>query len=769
MRRPTAALLLLLVAQVAGCARQPGLFSEANARAHVGMLAGTIGSRPVGTAANARAREYIIEQLRLFGYDVRVQETDARRPALGRTAHVSNIIAVRNGARPEALGIVSHYDSVPAGPGAGDDALGVAVSLEAARVLGARPNRPWTLMILVTDGEEADLMGAAGLMTDRDVSRRLQAYINLEAIGSADTPMLFQAGPGNDWLLRQWTRASPHPRGASLATEIYRYLPSDTDFSILKLHDIPGLNIAAVGDSYAYHTPLDTPDRLSPRTVREMGEQVVTVAASLDHVDITRRTRDERTFFDVLGISALSYGSTAGFAIAVLALVLGLIAWVKVGAALVAKSGFLRTLFAAVWIVASAALVIASLVGATWALRAAREVYHPWYARPGRLFLLIIAVGLMTAWSAARLGALLPARARSARDPLFAWLVALPIWLVVGELALWLAPGAAYLWLLPLLTAAVALAALPIRSPIVVRLISFIVLVVAATLWVRDIASLLRFTVATFGRLPLVTPVFVYPALIAFAGMMIAPPFVAASMASRPIVRPSLITSFLLLAVAVTAGSAYLAPAYTHDEPLRRYVRVLQEAGKRSVWDVGSVEPGLDLGDGAPGNWQPVDGAPEASLPIRRLPHPFVFRTSAPAIEAAPIGIASLAVDPVAGGTELSVSVVPRQPGLVLSFVMPAGVRPARASLPGVVRSGRWTATYVAPPADGVLFRASFGPGAAPSLNDFRVLATARGSTADQGWQLPSWLPRERTVWTAEATWVVDPFSLPIAPVPPLR
>ena len=38
--------------------------------------------------------------------------------------------------------------------------------------------------------------------------------------------------------------------------------------------------------------------------------------------------------------------------------------------------------------------VVASMVGATWALRAAREVYHPWYARPGRLFLLLIAVGL---------------------------------------------------------------------------------------------------------------------------------------------------------------------------------------------------------------------------------------------------------------------------------------------------------------------------------------------------------------------------------------
>ena len=122
-----------------------GALLRPNARAHVGMLAGTIGSRPIGTPANAKARAYIIDQLRLFGYEVRVQEADARRAALGLTARVANIIAVRPGRRSEAIGIVSHYDSVPAGPGAGDDALGVGVSLEAARVLAARADRNWTL------------------------------------------------------------------------------------------------------------------------------------------------------------------------------------------------------------------------------------------------------------------------------------------------------------------------------------------------------------------------------------------------------------------------------------------------------------------------------------------------------------------------------------------------------------------------------------------------------------------------------------------------
>src|SRR5262245_15224374 len=131
MRQRTCLLLLIaLLPALGACTRSAGLFSESNARAHVAMLAGTIGSRPVGSEANARARAYIIDQLKLYGYEVRVQETDAARPELGRTARVANIIATLTGRRPEAIGLVSHYDSALESPGAGDDGLGVAVVLE---------------------------------------------------------------------------------------------------------------------------------------------------------------------------------------------------------------------------------------------------------------------------------------------------------------------------------------------------------------------------------------------------------------------------------------------------------------------------------------------------------------------------------------------------------------------------------------------------------------------------------------------------------------
>src|SRR5690242_15927749 len=88
-------MLVAIALFAAACSRSEARFDVSNARAHVNMLAGTIGSRVVGSEAGAKARNYLIDQLRLYGFDVRVQETDAARPELATTAHVANVIAFK--------------------------------------------------------------------------------------------------------------------------------------------------------------------------------------------------------------------------------------------------------------------------------------------------------------------------------------------------------------------------------------------------------------------------------------------------------------------------------------------------------------------------------------------------------------------------------------------------------------------------------------------------------------------------------------------------
>jgi hypothetical protein len=756
------------------CSREPALFNDTNAVAHVSMLAGTIGSRPVGSPANARAREYVVDQLKQIGFEVRVQETDARRHELGRTARVANIIGILPGEKPDAIGLVSHYDSSSDAPGASDDGLGVAVTLEAARVLAAGGRRQWTLLALITDGEESGLMGAAGLVTDREVMNRLRAYLNLESIGSSGTAVLFETGPGNAWLVSPWARRAPHPRGGSYGIEVYRRLPNDTDFSILKTREIPGLNFAAVDDSYAYHTARDTPERLSRRTLGTTGENVVAIVGALQGTDITVRSGDvgSSTFFDIGGTVAVSYGPLMQFGSAALALIGGVIAWVRVSGDAVRSNGALRWILTIAWGWLGGLLVAISMAAATWLLRFAREVYHPWYARPGRLFLLLIATGLAVGWAMARAGRWLPARAHSARHPALAWSVILPVWIVLAAAALWFAPSAAYLWVLPLGAAGLLLSVVPIHNDPIVRIASLLVLAVSASLWLRETHDLSRFVVAIMGRLPMITPSFVYAAILSVAGLMIVPPLLAFVAAEQPLRRPWMVTAVILMALAAAIGAAYQAPAYTYEQPLRRHVRALQETtATEAIWEVASVEPGLDLAADAPGDWTPTDGAmAPASIPWGRYSFPFVFRATLPALGPAPASVTSFAVEPLADGAQIALAIAPREPGLTFTFILPEGVIPARSSLPGIIRLGRWTATFVAVPAEGIAWHASFRTPPA-ILQNLRIAVTSSRFPGGTGWQgLPVWLPQDTAVWSSNATWVLPPQVVPaIAPVPPLR
>jgi hypothetical protein len=119
----------------------------------------------------------------------------------------------------------------------------------------------------------------------------------------------------------------------------------------------------------------------------------------------------------------------------------------------------------------------------------------------------------------------------------------------------------------------------------------------------------------------------------------------------------------------------------------------------------------------------------------------------------------------------VTLSIVPRERGLTIGLVLPPGVAPARSSLPGVIRAGRWTATYVAPPPEGIAWEASFRDVAPQRLGGLRVTIASSRFPEGAGWQqLPAWLPQQTAAWSATATWVVRPDIGPaIAPVPPLR
>jgi hypothetical protein len=220
----------------------------------------------------------------------------------------------------------------------------------------------------------------------------------------------------------------------------------------------------------------------------------------------------------------------------------------------------------------------------------------------------------------------------------------------------------------------------------------------------------------------------------------------------------------------MTIAVAYFSPAYTNAQPQRRLARVIVEPdASTATYEVASHEPGIDLADGAPQGWYRAIDTPQTSVPFGRYQHPYVFRTTAPSPGPAPGSISGFTLKPVAAGTELTMTIVPRAPGLNAVFVLPEGVTPSRSSLPGIVSRGRWRAVFVSVPAEGITWRASFKSGLEQKLPATRGVIMSSRYPGGSGWQsLPAWLPQENAVWDMDLAWILAPSDT-IAPVAPLR
>ena len=633
--------------------------------------------------------------MKRLGFTVRIQAAEARRPEAGLSGSVNNIIAVRAGASPEAFGIVAHYDSVAGSPGAGDDGLGLAVGLEAARVLAARGERQWTLMVLFTDAEEDGLLGAAALVEDGEIRNRLKAYVNIDSTGADSPVVLFETGPGNGWLTATWARAALRPRGSSSLGEIYQRMPNDTDFSVFRRAGIPGLNLAAVGNTYAYHSPLDDTYRVSDRAIRDMGDTVVSVADALEGEDITRRTGTTLTYFDIAGVTAVTWTAMTDLALVVVAIAFALIAIARSVRDLWGRGsvrGLVWTLF---WAICGTAVVFGGMVAVVAVLRGTREVYHPWYAHPGRLFLLLALAATTSGWLLFRLVALPRLRWRPPRSASAVWLPTLVVWMCLA-LALARAAGpAAFLCVLPLLLASAPLATGGFRrTPVITAS------VLAAT---STVVLLLRETLLFAAFLPpllsgagIVTPVWVFPALVGGLAVMLAPPLLALCVAECRR-RPRFVTRALIVATAAAFAWSFSAPAYTALRPLRVSVGQLttaEDGGAHVV--MSSSEPILEFGGAAP---VLIPGMPD-SRDLRRLVRGAFVATGRVAPTPPP---ATVHVTETAVGYDLAlrVKVLPTQAGLSAAITLPEGVTPVRSTIPGVVSHGRWRALYVAVPVPG--------------------------------------------------------------------
>jgi hypothetical protein len=279
----------------------PTVFSAARARAILKELVGDGVPHPMGSDADAKVRDLIVKRLTALGYATELQTGLSCNEVGGACGTPTNIVATRGSfTGNDAVLLAAHYDSVPAGPGASDDGVGVANLLEIARVLSVMPQPKHPIVLLVTDGEEGGLLGASLFTRAHPLAKRVWAAVNMDTRGVSGPSLMFETGTANAWLMRLYGRSSLEPVTNSLCYVIYKTLPNNTDFTVFKAASYQGFNLAFIGDVAYYHTPLDNFENVSPSTMQHQGDNALSGLLALANAGNISPPAADSLFFDVL-------------------------------------------------------------------------------------------------------------------------------------------------------------------------------------------------------------------------------------------------------------------------------------------------------------------------------------------------------------------------------------------------------------------------------------------------------------------------------------
>ena len=454
-------------------------FSAERAMAHVERIAAE--PHPVGTAAHASAREYVVGELRRLGLDPEVHSGVVRhgRDRRFRIAPVHNVVARIEGTSGGAAAVMlaSHYDSVPHAAGAADAASGVAAILESIRALLAGGPPSNDVIVLITDAEEVGLLGARHFCASHPWADDVAVVLNFEARGHRGASILFETSAGNRPLVDA-LRLTSRPQGSSVYYETYRRMPNDTDMTVFKEAGMAGMNFAFIGGLSHYHTPWDTPDRLDQGSLQHHGDYALTLARHFGDLDLASlRDRDDLVFFTLFGRYVVSYPPALGYGLVLIAtLLLGL------GHRIAARKEWIRPRAVVTgFLVFPVSAVLAGLV--FFAIRAMMDgsqavvrFVAPLVEDEERYM-----VGLLLLATSIGVVVLLMLRTRAKVDGL--WFGALAWWWLLAVASAVVVPLGGYLIALPLIAAALGfcvLASRPRRQRVDVARAAFVTLAVGA-------------------------------------------------------------------------------------------------------------------------------------------------------------------------------------------------------------------------------------------------------------------------------------------------
>ncbi len=550
-------------------------FSAGRADATLARVLGPEIPHPVSSDENANVRARILKEFAALGVKTTTYTAFTCNAWRGfrfvPCATVTDIIGEVVPGDGKAILLLAHYDSVPAGPGASDDESGVAIVLETARALRAQGGKGLHPVIaVITDGEEAGLLGANAFLENPALKARVGAVVNVEARGTRGRSLLFQTSPGDSRLIELYARSLPFYATSSLYAEIYRLLPNDTDLTLFIKQGFTAFNFAFSENVADYHTPLDRRDNLSRTTLQEQGDNMLAVASALEQTDYSGLKGADDVYLDIFGAWLPRMPKSWALPLALLSLMLVL------GATFRARLPDVRGRdWMAALVLPPALILLCGLAG--FALHSLAQVLSgqpdPSYAYPialrEGLGLGVVAMAVLVARVA------------------IPQLAAYAVWLwfaVLGVVTAFLVPGVSPYFLFPSLLVAVAALTVAI-VPDVSRgrtTWAFVPAAIAALcIWMPMVATGETLMGLKLHELFTVTAAFAAMALIPFANV------------------PAMRRGVWLIVFAIAAGGALVAtiiagfqPAYSRTQAQRLSIRYLEDAGaKQAVWALDADAP----------------------------------------------------------------------------------------------------------------------------------------------------------------------------------
>lgn len=245
------------------------------------------GPRPPGSPALQKCRDYIISQMKSFGYEIGEDAFTAQTPY--GPIRMNNLIARKGKGNKRIIALATHYDTkLMEGKnfvGANDAGSSTGLLIELARVLAAN-NDDSDYWFLFLDGEEAFIEWSTFDSTygSRHLAQRwktegvvpkIRALILLDMIGDKNLDIWYEKNSTKRLMDLAWETADKIGLKSILSTI---HAPVEDDHIPFLDVGIPSVDIIDLnygpGNSY-HHTLNDTLDKVSPESMEKVGRLVL--------------------------------------------------------------------------------------------------------------------------------------------------------------------------------------------------------------------------------------------------------------------------------------------------------------------------------------------------------------------------------------------------------------------------------------------------------------------------------------------------------------